>query len=154
MDRTLIDRYAGGGAELASAVAGLSASQLDARPVAGTWSIREIVAHLYDSDLVGCDRIKRVAAMDVPLLMGYDQDRYAARLGYERVDVGAAVSGFGLNRALVVPVLRTLPEAAFERFGIHSERGRETLAELVEGYVNHLEHHLVFLRRKRAMVGG
>lgn len=153
MDRSSIDRYAAGPGLLAEAAKGLSPADLDARPVPGTWSIREIVAHLYDSDLVGCDRMRRVAAMDNPLLMGYDQDRFVARLNYGAVDAVAAVAAFAANRGMLVPVLRALPDEAFARAGIHSERGRETLEQLVRGYCGHLDHHLGFLRKKRAMLG-
>jgi hypothetical protein len=147
-----IDRFAAGPDVLARAAEGLSPADLDARPVPGTWSIREIVAHLYDSDMVGCDRMRRVAAMDNPLLMGYDQDRFVERLGYKNVDVGAAVSAFAANRGMLVAVLRSLPDEAYARAGIHSERGRETLEHLVKGYCDHLDHHLGFLRKKRALL--
>ena len=35
-----------------------------AYPIAGTWSIAELVAHVLDSDLVFADRIKRLIAED------------------------------------------------------------------------------------------
>ena len=38
-------------------------------------------------------------------------------------------------------------------FALQSERGKETLLELVEGYANHLEHHLRFIREKRERLG-
>lgn len=154
MDRTQIERYAQGPADLERAVRGLTPAHLDARPVPGTWTIREIVAHLYDSDLVGCDRMRRVVALDLPLLMGYDESRYVAGLAYARVDPAAAVAAFAANRLLLAPVLRSLPDEAFDRAGIHSERGKETLAQLLTGYCDHLDHHLRHLLRKREMVAG
>jgi hypothetical protein len=152
MDRTQIERYAQGPADFERAVRGLTPAQLDARPITGTWTIREITAHLYDSDMVGCDRMRRVAALDNPLIMGYDESRYVARLDYAHVDPAAAVAAFGANRLLMTAVLRALPDEAFERAGIHSERGRETLGQLVAGYCDHLDHHLRHLLKKRAMV--
>jgi hypothetical protein len=153
MFRQAIDRYAAGADLPLKAIEGLSHDELLAHPVPGTWSIQELVVHLYDSDLVGCDRMKRVAAMDRPLLIGYDQDAFIRTLGYDRVDAGLACEGFRLNRLLMAAVLRHLPDSAAERAGIHSERGRVTLLEFVRGYAEHLEHHLKFLREKRVALG-
>jgi hypothetical protein len=49
--------------------------------------------------------------------------------------------------------LRRLPVEAFARKGNHSERGIETLEDLVVGYVEHLDHHMKFLREKRRLLG-
>ena len=53
----------------------------------------------------------------------------------------------------MVSVLRRLPEASASRFGIHSERGKVTLLELLKGYADHLDHHLKFLYEKRRALG-
>lgn len=147
----LIDRYAAGTDVPLSALAGLSPADLDARPAPG-WSIREIVAHLADSDLVGTDRMRRVIAMENPTLLPYDQDAFVDRLGYAAADVVLAAEAFRANRLLMADVLRRLPADAFARAGTHTERGRMTLADLVAGYAEHLEHHMRFLRDKRALL--
>jgi hypothetical protein len=153
MDRSLIEQYEAGAGVPALAIRGLSSEDLDAHPVPGTWSIREIVVHLMDSDLVGSERMKRVIAMEEPSLLGYDETAFARTLGYGSTDVDLASEVFAINRRMTARILRGLPDEAFDRVGHHSERGRETLADLVEGYVGHLEHHMVFLRRKREMLG-
>ncbi len=91
-DRTLIQTYAAGGQLLREAVAGLSEQQLKAFPVPGTWSIQQIVVHLNDADAVGIDRMKRVAAMEGPLLMGYDENAFTERLHYDAQPVGETLS--------------------------------------------------------------
>lgn len=153
MDRTSIERYAAGGPILALSIEGLGSADLDAFPIPGTWSIRQIVAHLYDSDLIGSDRMKRIIAEDHPLLLGYDESRFAERLFYHEVDVAAACKVFELNRALTAAMLRRLPDEAFERTGLHNEKGDVTLADQVEAYVKHLRGHLEHLARKRGLLG-
>ena|SRR5437870_1251700 len=154
MDRALIERYAAGAAVPAEAIRGLTPSELNAFPVPGTWSIQQIVVHLMDSDLIGSDRMKRVAAENVPpQLIGYDETAFAKNLPYEKLDPAQACEVFRLNRLLTAAVLRNLADSAFTRHGMHSERGRETLADLVEGYVEHLEHHMKFIREKRKLLG-
>lgn len=149
----LVQRYVAGADLPAGALEGLTDADLDARPVPGTWTIREIIVHLYDADVVGVDRMKRVIAMETPLLLSYDQERFAQRLGYDRVDARAAALAFAANRRLMGVVLASLPAEAFGRAGVHSENGKVTLAELVKVYVDHVEHHLRFVREKRGLLG-
>ena len=153
MDRAILESYAAGADRPAAAIAGLSPAELDRRPVPDTWSIREIVVHLMDSDLISAYRMKRVIAEDNPLLLGYDEAAFALRLGYGRQDAADAAELFRLNRRLMAEILRSLPAEAFARTGVHSERGKLTLAELVQHYVEHVEHHLRHLHEKRQMPG-
>lgn len=153
MDRTLIDRFERGGASLRAVVEGLSEEDLRAKPGPGAWSIRELVIHVLDSDLVAHDRMRRVAGMERPLLLAYDENAYIARLPYDALDLGLVCEVFGSTRRLMAQLLRALPDDAFAREGVHNERGIVTLGGLVSGYVEHLEHHLRFAREKRERLG-
>lgn len=149
MNRKLIDTYEAGGSKLRAGIQGLSPAQLDARPADGSWTIRQIVLHLMDSDLIASERMKRVIAMDVPALIAYDESAFAAKLSYDVLDANIAVDVFDGNRKLTAALLRRQPDAAFDRVGNHNERGPITLASLVETYVQHLDHHMAFIQRKR-----
>ncbi len=153
MDRQFIEDYEAGTVRLPASIAGLSREDLLAFPVPGTWSIQQIVLHLMDSDLVGSDRIKRMIATDRPTLLAYDESAFAARLGYERLDINAALQIFRLNRQLTAAILRGLPDDAFARVGLHSERGEVSLGPYVAEYTEHLNYHLEFIYKKRAMLG-
>ena len=143
------------GAEVpATAIAKLTPEQLRARPIPGTWSIQEIVVHLWDSDLVGCDRMRRLAAMDNPLIMAYDESEFNRALSPDRLDAHGAAEIFRLNRLLFGEILKSLPAEAFARSGVHNERGRITLGGTLSGYVEHLDGHMQHLLKKRAMVAG
>jgi len=148
----VIDRFEAGGAELAEAIRGLTDAQLDAHPVPGTWSIREIVCHLMDTDLIAAYRMKRIIAEDRPQWDLYDESAFAANLDYAHRDVHAACDVFRLNRKTVAGLLRALPEAAFTRVAEHAEVGEMPLDNFVRLYTHHLQHHLAFVRRKREMV--
>jgi hypothetical protein len=149
----LISRYQAGGAELRAGVAGLTAEQLRAFPIPGMWSIHQIVVHMMDSDLIGSDRMKRIIAEDHPTLVGYDETRFADRLSYHEQPADEAIEIFDRNRRLFAAVLRRLPPEAFDRTGHHTEKGRVTLGYTLANYVEHLDHHMEFIRRKRAMLG-
>lgn len=149
MNRKLIDDYVAGGQRLRDAVAGLTNEQLKRRPVDGSWSIQQIVIHLVDSDLVASDRMKRVIAERRPLLVGHDESRFAACLHCDDQSVEDALTLFAVNRRQTARILRALPDDAFDRWGVHNERGKVTLLELLHGYVGHLEHHLRFIEKKK-----
>ena len=153
MDRSLIDQYAAGATLPANAIRGLTAADLDAFPIPGTWSIRQIIAHLMDSDLIASERMKRVIAMDNPTILAYDETAFSKHLNYESMDVNLACQVFELNRRLTANLLRSLPDKAFARPGQHSESGPLTLAKLVKTYREHLDYHLGFVARKRALLG-
>ncbi|HMN96199.1 MAG TPA: DinB family protein [Phycisphaerales bacterium] len=152
----LLERFVRGGDELVAAVKDLSQGEFLAVPVPGRWSVQQLVVHLYESEIVACDRMRRIAAMERPLLMGFDENAFTARLRAERLDGALAASGLALNRRLLAPILSAFAAddpATFDREGVHSERGIVTLAGILEGDCRHLEHHMTFLREKLAVLG-
>jgi uncharacterized damage-inducible protein DinB len=149
----LIDRYLAGPSELRAAVAGMSGEQAAARPVAGRWSTLEVVCHLADFEPILADRMKRVIAMDKPLLMGADEDQFARRLAYEERDLDEELALIEVTRRQMGRVLRSLSAEAFERAGVHHERGLMTLAEVLGSAVRHVTHHVAFIRDKRQAMG-
>ena len=152
MDRSRIEAYASGGKTLKSAYQGLSRDQLFKIPIPNTWSLHQIAIHMLDSDLIASDRMKRIACMDKPLLVGYDETGFSKLPGSEELDALEAIDLFDRNRQMTATILRRLPDSAFERFGIHNEIGKVTLAEMVDKYIDHLDGHLVWVNKKRVMV--
>lgn len=153
MSAEILERYAAGGSLLAYAASGLTPQQEQARPGPGAWSISELVVHLVDSDLVGIDRMKRVIAEENPTLYAYDENAWIARLGAQEMPIEEAVNLFAANRHWMSKILRRCAPDDFARAGMHTEAGRKTLAELLVGYCNHLDHHLKFLYAKRGNLG-
>jgi len=49
--------------------------------------------------------------------------------------------------------VRKLPKETFDRTGNHNERGKLTLGNYFKSTVDHLEHHLKFIKEKRAKLG-
>ena len=55
--REVVDRYLAGPEAMSRALCGLSPEEIDAIPVAGRWSIRQVVCHLADAEILYADRI-------------------------------------------------------------------------------------------------
>lgn len=134
-------------------VTGMSEQQFSTREKPGKWSARQLLAHLADSELVGAFRFRMILAHDRPGLPGYDQDAWAGSLGYETADVPASLDTFAALRRANVRLLQSTTAEQRERFGIHSERGPESLGFLIKIYAGHDLVHLGQLGRIRAASG-
>src|SRR5271166_2547985 len=109
----LIEAYLEGPATLRHTVTDLSSEQLLARPVPGKWSTMEVVCHLVDSEQAWCHRMKRVIAEEKPLLIGYDESRFAAALACHDRDPEEELTLLEGMRQQMARILRTLPDAAW-----------------------------------------
>lgn len=153
MERSIINTYADGGTKLRDAIQSLTPEELLQCPVPGTWSIQQIVIHLLDSDLISIDRMKRIIAMEKPLLVGYDETAFSKTLHSEVQSATDAVTILDLSFKNFANVLRKLPDETFQRQGVHTERGLVTLESYLKHMVNHLDHHLKFVDQKRKLLG-
>jgi uncharacterized damage-inducible protein DinB len=146
----LINAYLAGPQQLRAAVAGMTADQLDARPIPGKWSTKQVICHIADFEPVYVDRMKRVIAENDPWIFSGDPDLFAARLAYDQRDVAVELDFIALARKHMGAILRSLEPEYFQRRGIHSEAGPITLEELLTNITNHIPHHVKFIDEKRA----
>ena len=148
-----VEKFVSQAGALHTIIGGLTDAELNAFPVPGTWSIRQIAIHLWDSDDAAGHRMKRTIAEELPLVISYDETAFSHKLGYERLDVQRVAKLFELNRLHLGELLRPLPIEAFARCLVHNQRGKITLGDLVALYAHHVDHHMKFVREKRAMLG-
>lgn len=153
MIASLIARYEAGTDALTRWARGLSREQLLATPIGGTWSMQQLVVHMLESELAAVHRMRRIVAEEMPLLIAYDETLAAKNLGYEKADVAQVAQLFAMLRVFTVAWLKTLPAEAFERAGVHNQRGKITLAAMVAMYAEHAEHHEKFAGAKRVALG-
>jgi hypothetical protein len=146
----LIEEYLAGLKTLRAALQGMTETELDATPVPGKWSTRQVVCHLADFEPIYADRMKRVIAEERPTFFGGDPDVFAARLAYAARDVEEELRLIESVRGQMGRILRTLAPGDFDREGIHSEAGPLSLATLLERVTRHLPHHVKFIDEKRA----
>jgi uncharacterized damage-inducible protein DinB len=153
MTAELIDRFVADATIYQLDLLGLSEADFDARPVANQWTIRELVWHVVDSDIILADRMRRIVAEDNPPLTAFDENAFVQRLFYDQRALEPAVKLFEVNRLAMTDILRRLQPSDFERCGIHSEVGPISLFELLRKTVAHPLHHRKFLLEKRRLLG-
>ena len=146
----LLERFRRGPELVAVAMTGAAGSEFDFVVAPGKWSIRQIICHMADSEMVAADRFRRVIAEENPKLIAYDQDAWAQKLDYSRRKTSQAMESFRRLRSENHELLKELPEATFERTGQHSEHGATTLGQLLEGYAKHAEGHARQIQAARA----
>ena len=119
----------------------------------GKWSIAEVCQHLADSETVWFYRLRMVLAEDKPHLAGYDQDLWADRFGYRDVPVEESLGLFAASRKSNLRLLARLTPSDYQRAGLHSERGEESVRDLVGLYAGHDLVHLAQVERIRQRLG-
>ena len=114
----------------------------DARPHPDRFTLREVVAHLADWELIWEDRFARTAAEDNPTLTRPDAGERGAAQGYASADPVESLARIRERRAALTASLRALPDAAWERTA-HLERiGDLTPGGLVALALGHDAYHL------------
>jgi hypothetical protein len=137
----LLERFRRGPELLAVVLTGVFGEEEDFVPAPGKWSIRQLIAHLADSEMVyGC-RLRAVLAEENPTLVGVDQNLWAQHLDYAQRKPKQSLESFRRQRAENYDLLKNVSEAAYARNGTHSERGPMTLLDLVEYCARHAENH-------------
>src|SRR5512143_736706 len=123
-------------------IRGLTERQLETKPAPGKWCIKEIIAHLADGEVILGSRYRFIGAHDRPPLPGYDQNAFVERLGPMNVKAADLADDFAMARAVNLGLLDRLPEEAWDRVGVHAERGEESIRSLVAMYAGHDRIHL------------
>jgi hypothetical protein len=146
--KKMIELYRGGYAAVAEALVKITPEQLDFKPDAAKWSVREIVHHLADSEMTAAVRLRLLIAQDRPTLQGYDQDEFARRLFYDR-PYEISLELFRLARASTAEILDRLTPTEWVREGIHTEVGPYGVESWLKTYSDHAHKHARQIRIAR-----
>jgi hypothetical protein len=121
---------------------GLKKKQLRYQPAAQKWSITQIIAHLADAEIAMSWRIRFALAQSGLPIMAYDQDAWAKNLQYEKADLDECMEVFAALRRTNTILFKRLTDEEWERFGMHSERGKETVERMTMMLAGHDINHL------------
>ena len=128
---------------LRSLVANVPDAQLRARPTPERWSIMEQLAHLTDADLVIGFRVRAIlGAPDGVPIAAYDQDRWQQSMRYNDRELAPTLDAFSAIRDFNLRLYRSLDEAAMNKYGLHAERGQESVRTVIQMNAGHDLNHL------------
>jgi len=121
---------------------GLTPKQLRWRSEPGKWSIGEILAHLSDAEIAGSWRMRLIIGASGTTVQAFDQDAWASTLQYGKRDPKHSLEVFRVLRENNLAMLKALPAEDWEKFGMHAERGKETITRVVQMFAGHDVNHL------------
>lgn len=133
--------------KLARLIKGVSVSRLRKRPAPGKWSVAEILAHLADTELVGGFRIRMILGAPGTAITAFDQDAWVTSGHYDKRDARKSFEQFCVLREGNLALLKTLTAEQWQHYGIHSERGKETVEHIVRMFAGHDLNHLQQVER-------
>lgn len=140
-DRDPVDVLVRTPARLEARLTRLAEDALATRPRAGAWSVKEIIGHLADSEWVYGYRMRLMLSHERPAIAGYDQDVMVAGMAHNDRPISMLLEEFRRLRGLNVDLYLRTRGPAWERVGLHAERGEESVGFSVRLLAGHDLRH-------------
>ena len=128
-------------------IKGMPAAKLRKRPAPGKWSVAEILAHLADGEIVRGWRMRQILGAPGTPIQPFDQDAWAATGHYEKRDPRKSLETFRAVREANLALLKSLTREQWKQYGMHAERGQETIEHIVRLDAGHDLNHLAQVER-------
>ena len=145
--QAMIRQYRDGPRVVIEAFQDLGDDELD-RSASDEWTPRMIAHHLADSEMTSAIRLRRLIAEESPVIDGYDEVRFAAKLTSDR-PIEASLQAMRWARESTVQILERLTDEEWRRSGTHSERGSYSVEDWLSIYANHGHDHAKQVARSR-----
>jgi hypothetical protein len=123
-------------------VKGVSTAKLRKRPAPDKWSVSEILAHLADTEIVGSFRMRLILGAPGTPIVAFDQDAWVTSGHYAKRDPRQALQQFRVLRETNLALLKSLTPEQWKHYGMHSERGQESVEHIVKMFAGHDVNHL------------
>ena len=128
---------------------GIAAGRAVARPAPGKWSLKEIICHLADCELVYGFRYRKILAEPEPALVGFDQNAWAENLRYRDQPLKGALAALDTLRSRNLELLGAIPKSSWRKTGRHALYGDLSLRQIVAHLVDHDRSHIAQAGRAR-----
>lgn len=128
-------------------IKGVPTSTLRKRPAPDRWSVSEILAHLADAEIVGSFRMRLILGAPGTPIMAFDQDAWVISGHYNKRDPRKSLEHFCAVREANLALLKSLTPEQWKHYGMHSERGQETIEHIVRMFAGHDINHLHQIER-------
>jgi len=116
--------------------------KLTKRPAPGKWSVAEILAHIADTEIVAGYRMRSILGAPGTPIPAFDQDKWAEAENYAKQDPRLSLEVYRTVREANLRLLKSLKPEQWKHFGIHSERGEESVERITQMMAGHDLNHL------------
>lgn len=133
--------------EVIELIEGLSEQQLQYRYEKDKWSIKELIGHLIDSEIIIGYRALTYARNDKTDLPMYEHDEYVRESDYNNMDKNLLISLYASARNTNLLMFKTFTESEWLNKGLTGGKAFTTrsIPFILAG---HTKHHLTILREK------
>lgn len=139
--------------KLAALLKRATPAKLRKKPSPDKWSVTEILAHLADAEIVVGWRVRSILGAPGTPIQAFDQDAWAAAGHYAKRDARKSLEQFRVFREANLALLKSLTPEQWKHYGMHAERGQESIERILSmmaGHdINHLEQIERLLARKK-----
>jgi len=150
---TLLQEYTAGPRLLVESLELVTPEMLDQHPVPGRWSIRQVICHLADAEIIYADRVKRILVEDNPTLREWSPDDSITDAMCLNRDPSNELEIIRAVRLQVAAILENQDIEVWQRTAVHSLDGPMTLETVLERITSHISHHVNFINEKTAALG-
>lgn len=133
---------AGTAAKLGRLLQRASAAKLRMRPAPGKWSAGEILAHLADCEIATGWRMRQILGAPGTPIQSFDQNAWAVAGHYQKRDARKSLEQFRVAREANLALLKSLSPEQWKHYGLHAERGIETIEHIIHLHAGHDLNHL------------
>ena len=128
-------------------IKGVPAAKLRRRPAPDKWSVSEIAAHLADVEVAVGFRMRLILGAPGTPVAAFDQDSWVTSLHYEKRDPRKSVEQFHVAREANLALLKSLTPEQWKHYGMHAERGQESIEQMALLLAGHDLNHLQPIER-------
>ncbi len=140
-------------ARMRDAVRGLNPAQLATPYREGGWTVHQVVNHVPDSHLNAYIRVKLALTEENPAIKTYEEQLWAETEDGRNTPPEISLTLLESLHQRWVLLLRSLPEAEFQKTLRHPQWGEINLNELLGLYAWHSRHHVAHITELRKRKG-
>jgi hypothetical protein len=133
--------------KLARLIKGATPAKLRKRPAPEKWSPTEIIAHLADAEIVVSWRVRSILGAPGTPIQAFDQDTWLAAGQYGKRDARKSLEQFRVLRETNLALYKMLAPEQWKHYGMHAERGEESIERIVQMMAGHDINHLEQVER-------
>lgn len=115
---------------------------LQRKPTPDKWTAAQILSHLAEGEIVFAYRLRKALNASGETIEAYDQNEWVKNSGYLQADPHLALSLFQALRRVNVARLKSLTPEQWAHYGMHTERGKESITQMARITAGHDINHL------------
>ena len=147
MTKEILEQFDSATREFCEVARAIPSERLHVAQSEGEWSPAYVIHHLADSDAHFLVRFLNVLSSENPTIVPFDEEAFPIALHYPGRTVETSIAAIEASRAHAVDILKEVPDADWNRVGVHSQRGEMTLTDLLVLTTNHRKEHIEQLKK-------